>query len=130
MIGLRVLPRLLPSDEAPDGRFNCDTCMATVPENIRVGLHCGYVDRDAWRWPAELPARIGSVDYDCDYCPGYVARSPAVIEAASAYAAYEKGSFSDFFPDAASSLHEAVMVAASAFNSYEVERIKEASKKR
>lgn len=83
------------------------------------------MDASEWSEPCELPRKIGSTKYELNVCPGWLVRQPAVIEAAQAYAAFDKGEMSTFFPEPSNALLEGVLVASQSFNAYHCERLKE-----
>jgi len=97
-------------------------------------MHCGWMPREewaVWRTPQErgLPPAIGPVTYDLDVCPGWLVRQPAVVEAAQAHAAYDKGSMETFFPEAASSLLEGVQAMSQSLNRFQSWKLKESRRK-
>lgn len=90
---------------------------------MRRTWHCGYLDREEWL-PSELPKVIGDVTYDCDVCPGWLVRQPAIAEAAEAGSAYDKGQIGVVFPDAPNLLIEAAILASRSFASHQLYRIR------
>lgn len=73
----------------------------------------------------EFPKSFGGRPYGCDRCPGWAIRQPEVNEAASAYAAYQKGAIAVYFPDPRNDLLDAVQILEGAFNRYEAEQMRE-----
>ncbi|HYE58142.1 MAG TPA: hypothetical protein VD948_06535 [Rhodothermales bacterium] len=65
---------------------------------MRAAMHCGYIPRSEWidpKWEDKqnAPGGEGFADWakECDICPGYVVRQPAVIEVCEAHGAAKAG---------------------------------------
>ena len=129
-----MLPWLQPSQQNKhkppfhcEGSANEGHCGAD--QTTRQGWHCGYLPRE--EWTGEKPnfdrpfiGRPEAKEHQVDIsklpvCPGWVVRQPAVLSAAQACAALEKGELATYYPNAASVLLEAALLMLSSFNMYQ-----------
>lgn len=125
-----ALPWTMPDPErgSAAGRYDCPTCVESVPEAVREAMHCGFLPRASWREPM-LPVVLGPGPYDCDTCPGYVVRLPALRDAAEAYEAIEAGIPEHGNPLRLRVLNQAAMAMRRSFKVYEAERARAANRR-
>lgn len=90
-------------------------------------MHCGWMDKSEWT-KKDLPPSFGPFPYTMDVCPGWLVAQPAVIEGVHAYAARKDGCLEAFYPNCENIVLEATDIAVQAFNAYENEEVKKASK--
>jgi hypothetical protein len=79
---------------------------------------------------AQLPPKLGGIEYLLDVCPGYIVRQDVVTEAAAAYAAFDKGAFDSFYPEPSNLLCESVQELGGALNRHQAEAFKASREKR
>lgn len=100
-----------------------------MDEPVRRSWHCGWMAESEWT-DCQLPSHIGDEEYDAPVCPGWLVRQDAVAEGARAYAAYDKGELSTFYPEPTNALLEATEAAAQSFSKYQSYKLRENAKKR
>lgn len=98
--------------------------MESLPDALRATYHCGYMEKKQWT-AIDLPKSFDGEVYNLDVCPGWVVRQPAVVEAATAYDAYEHGEFTNFYPNTPNSLVEAVQAMGRSLKTNEAFRMRQ-----
>lgn len=123
---MAALPYTLPDPEQPTAKsaFDCAACRENRSDTQRAEMHCGWPDvpRATWSAKMQLPPVPGPADYTADVCPGFLVRSPGVVEATEAYAAMEAGILDRYDPRGSRIVTVAALAAKRAFNVYEAER--------
>jgi hypothetical protein len=124
-----LLPYTLPDPEKPGVRsaFDCTSCRELRSSSQRAAMHCGWSDIPRASWPAkiQLPPVPGPPEpVGMDICPGWLVRTPGVVEATEAYSAMEAGILDRYDPRGARVVTLAALAAKRAFNVAEAERMK------
>ena len=109
-------------ERGSQGAFHCETCQATVPEETRADMHCGFIDERRWPMPGSVPKHFGGEAYTVDVCPGWLVRQPAVVEGVEAYAAMEAGVLGRYDPIGVRAVDQAALAAKSAFARFEAHK--------
>lgn len=82
-------------------------------------MHCGYMPRSEWRNPqVGVPA-----DYAGEYCPGWLARQPAVIDGMRAWRARDQKALEIYDPEGLANVWEMTELADAAISRYQSERL-------
>lgn len=135
-----MLPYLGSDPKSGVAPYDCRTCRdpdATVgymPDEVRAGWHCGWMDRNEWTALTLTPDMFeGGLEMPdgtaCDVCPGYLRLLPQVSEAREACWALRKNVLPVYFPDASDVLLEAAKVLDQSFAEYEARRLAENASK-
>lgn len=84
-------------------------------------MHCGYMPRSEWRNP-----QVGvGPKYEGEYCPGWLARQPAVIDGMRAWRARDQNALDIFDPERLAVVWEMTELADAAVSQYQAERLAE-----
>ena len=99
--------------------------MDTLSPAQRAEYRCAFIPPEDWRGDGLKGLTFGDVKCEeINRCPGGLVRRRGVIEAASAFAAFDKGALLTFAPSPDQGLLDGIMVLQQAVNAFQAERMR------